>query len=153
MIRQLFVFVPGQPLPQGSKRPVRNKYSGKLSVIDNNPHLKEWRFAVAAYAKAAMGEASFPTIECAVAVDITFVMPRPRGHYGMGRNAERLLPSAPDYHTKAPDLDKLQRAILDGFTDAGVWLDDSQVVKITAWKRYGTWGEPTGAAVRVTTAQ
>jgi Holliday junction resolvase RusA-like endonuclease len=65
------------------------------------------------------------------------------------------VPSAPRYHIIAPDLDKLQRAILDGFTDAGVWRDDSQVVRIRATKQYAPTfnDQQSGAAVRVTTEQ
>ncbi|WP_181175623.1 RusA family crossover junction endodeoxyribonuclease [Mesorhizobium sp. B2-3-4] len=35
------------------------------------------------------------------------------------------------------DIDNLGKAVLDAMTGAGVWLDDSQVVRIVAEKRYG----------------
>ena len=40
------------------------------------------------------------------------------------------------YHTKRPDLDNLEKAVMDALTKAKWWEDDSQVcVKITK-KRY-----------------
>jgi len=146
----LFVFIPGRALPQGSKKPVRNVATGKMSVIDNNPHLAEWRMQVTGYTKQAMGGATttFP-MEGPVKVYVTFLMARPKYHYGTGRNERKVKDSSPIYPTSYPDIDKLQRAILDGFTDAGVWLDDSQVVSIDAQKRYARWDDIPGASVQV----
>lgn len=53
------------------------------------------------------------------------------------------------YPTVAPDLDKLLRALLDGIGQSGViWGDDSQVVRLTAWKAYADWREP-GAEAKI----
>lgn len=41
-----------------------------------------------------------------------------------------------DYPSVKPDLDKLERALLDGLTDSGVIWDDALVVSMTASKRY-----------------
>jgi hypothetical protein len=38
--------------------------------------------------------------------------------------------------------------VFDGLTDAGVWDDDGQVVKITAWKVYADTREP-GAFIKI----
>jgi Holliday junction resolvase RusA-like endonuclease len=127
---------------------VRNKYSGKLSVIDNNPHLREWRLKVTGYAKQEMGD--WDTLMEAVKVEVTFLLPRPKSHYRTAQGHEHeLLDWAPLYPTTPPDIDKLERAILDGLTDAGVWLDDSQVVTLHADKRYQRWDEVPGAVVTV----
>lgn len=40
------------------------------------------------------------------------------------------------YKTSRPDLDKLIRAVLDAGTAAGLWSDDSRVVKIVATKAF-----------------
>jgi len=37
---------------------------------------------------------------------------------------------------RRPDLDKMLRATFDALTAAGVWLDDAQVVRLTAGKGY-----------------
>ena len=72
----------------------------------------------------------------AVSVSITFYLRRGVGHYGTGRNAERLAPRSPVYPTKPPDLDKLTRAIFDSLTDARVWVDDAQVCSMLIRKRW-----------------
>ena len=41
------------------------------------------------------------------------------------------------FHTKKPDLDNLVKWLLDCITIAGIWHDDSQVVRISAMKFYG----------------
>ena len=69
--------------------------------------------------------------------------PRPRAHYGTGRNANRLKDSAPLWHDKRPDVDKLARAVLDAITESGTLRDDCQVVALSARKRYG----PPGVAI------
>ena len=55
-------------------------------------------------------------------------MERPKSHFGTGKNADKVKQSAPVFPATMPDIDKLMRAILDGLTDAQVWLDDGQVV-------------------------
>ena len=76
--------------------------------------------------------------EVAVDVDMTFVLARPKGHYGTGRNAGKLKPSAPKYPKSRPDIDNYCKWVLDCLNSTGnVWKDDSQVVSMTAVKRYG----------------
>lgn len=66
-------------------------------------------------------------------VEATFWLPRPKAHY----RANGQLKPAPWWPVgRVGDLDKFVRALLDALTDAGVWGDDSQVVQLTAEKRY-----------------
>jgi crossover junction endodeoxyribonuclease RusA len=74
-----------------------------------------------------------------VALLAVFSLPRPKGHYRTGRNAHLLKESAPNFPAGRPDLDKLLRALLDGLTAGGAWLDDSQVAQLAATKE---WGQP-----------
>lgn len=133
--------VPGAPVPQGSKRVVRGR------LIDVNKGLKPYRAEVAAAAAEAIGLPTHspealaaamadhhPTRQ-AVAVAMRFGLVRPRGHYGTGRNAERLKPSAPAWPATKPDVDKLERAVLDALTGV-LWADDAQVVVLSADKVY-----------------
>lgn len=132
--------VPGTPIPKGSARSYVSK-RGKLSTVQSNrDKLVPWEAAVAWRAKAA---GLRPHVEpCSIA--LVFTMPRPKGHYG----ARGMRPSAPQSHTTKPDLDKLIRAVLDALTGIA-WMDDSQVLEISASKRYADEGETTGAEITV----
>lgn len=130
--------VPGTPIPQGSKRGFYNKRTQRVQIVDADRNgLAEWRMKVTAYARDGATVLGYPVpIEGPVGVRIAFILPRPQSHYGTGKNAKTLKPSAPRYPAKMPDIDKLVRAILDGITDAGLWLDDGQVIWIKATKEY-----------------
>lgn len=127
----------GRPMPKGSKRTVPRKGGnpGSSVVIDANPnstaHLNE--VAAAAF-KAAPPE----LLEGPLGMAVTFYRSRPQGHYGTGRNSQRVKPSAPTHPTTAPDLDKTTRLVLDALTST-VYRDDSQVVQRMDEKR---WGDP-----------
>lgn len=136
MSRILRITVPGVPAPQGSKRHVGN---GRM--IESSRHVKPWRESIRSAALDAMGDNWTPHTD-AVSLMATFRMPRPKGHYGTGRNELLLRPSAPRQHIVKPDLDKLLRAVLDALTSAGVWRDDSQVTTIDAAKVYANDGRP-----------
>lgn len=131
-MKLISVEVPGLPQPQGSTSSFLVK--GRIVTTSANPNLKQWRNKAAFLAKAARRGAR--TIEGAVAVHITFDFPRPLNHYGTGRNAGILKPSAPRFMTTRPDIDKLTRACLDSLTAAGVYVDDNRVVELMINKEY-----------------
>lgn len=114
----------GVPRPQGSKKAFVVK-GRAVMVDDNKPALKEWRQVVERAASGAMEVAQYERPATgAVAVSLLFELERPK-------SVKRELPSV------APDIDKLQRAVLDALTIAGVWKDDGQVTTISARKIYG----------------
>ena len=66
--------------------------------------------------------------------------------------AGKLKPSAPQHHTKMPDLDKLCRGVADSIGDAVAQVllkNDSQIVSLYATKRYQT-DDFLGAIITVT---
>lgn len=129
------VFVPGVPVAQGSKRYLGRGQRGKLRMAhDNAERLEPWRVTIAAKAEEKMAGGE-PT-RAGVALALRFIFVRPKSHYGSGRNAELLKPSAPRVPTGKPDIDKLERAVLDALT-AIVYVDDSQVVTVNKGKEYG----------------
>jgi Holliday junction resolvase RusA-like endonuclease len=132
--RQITLEVPGEPIPQGSGRPIRAG-NGRLHVIADNSRLQPWRDAVTWHARQALAGRR-PLEHGAVAVELAFTFARPRRHFG--RRGLRL--SAPTSHTVRPDLDKLVRAVLDALVGAGVIRDDAQVAELHATKRYGEPG-------------
>lgn len=139
------VYVSGTPAPQGSKILRKNK-AGRVWMADDNAHrLRAWREAVT----GAWVAADAPRVDGPAFLGVTFYVPRPRGHYGTGRNAERVRPSAPRHPAVLPDLDKYLRATMDALTRADAWEDDARVVTIAAAKRYADAECPVGARVTV----
>lgn len=133
-------FVPGTPVPQGSKRHVGNGV-----LIESARGLKDWRRAIT---DAAWSHAGLEPWTGPVSVGLTFYVARPKGHHVAGDPSRPVKANAPDVPTTKPDLDKLVRAVLDAMTDAGVWRDDSQVVWLQARKAYAGFGHTTpGVAV------
>jgi Holliday junction resolvase RusA-like endonuclease len=139
---EIAFFVPGIPRPGGSKKGFVNPKTGGVILVDAGTHTAAWKKTVRAYAeKIYRGE----PLQGPVSLDIRFVMPRPKGHYGTGRNAGVLKCSAPIYHTIKPDRTKLLRSTEDALTGI-VWKDDSQVCIGPIYKVYGD--EP-GALIKV----
>jgi crossover junction endodeoxyribonuclease RusA len=131
----------GVPVPQGSKRVFRGNV---VEMAD--ARLRSWRQDVAAAANAQM-DGLMPFTR-PVAVQLHFHLDRPKGHYGTGRNEDRLKPSAPVAPGVKPDLDKLIRSVLDAITGV-VIKDDSQVVSLVAGKFYSDGGTRPGLSCQV----
>jgi crossover junction endodeoxyribonuclease RusA len=121
-------FAPGQPRPQGSKRPI-----GKGRSIEASKYLPKWRRDVAAAITAALPIGWAPC-SSAVLVLLDFALTRPK--YLRGR------PTPP--HVGKPDWDKLARAVMDATTEAKLWDDDSRSTGAYVVKRYAEDGEPAG---------
>lgn len=133
----------GKPAAQGSK--IRTRYAMRDS---NDKQLTPWRNSVSL--SAHLEQQGAPRIDHPVEVAVTFYFDRPKAHYRTGRNADLLRDNAPAYPTRVGDIDKLQRALLDGITDSGVWTDDCLVVRVTADKQWTGDAMPTpGAVVRI----
>jgi len=135
--KRLSFSVAGTPIPQGSKR-AWVAGDGKVRMTeDAGVRHHTWRSEVTGQARQAMvdigrfGDPFREPISCSV----TFTFPRPLSHYGSGRNSEVVKPSSPTHMAKAPDLDKLVRAVWDALTSV-VWVDDGQVVAATIRKQY-----------------
>lgn len=118
-IEELSFYVEGIPAPQGSKTMNR----GGHSFREASKILPAWRRRLIARAVEVLdGREGFDREEpiyCA----LQFYVPRPK-------TVTRTHP------TVKPDVDKLERAVLDALTMAKVWGDDSQVIAGTRGKRY-----------------
>lgn len=137
---EVFITVYGTPAPQGSKDVLRGR------VVESSRLVKPWRKDVA---DAVLIARANRHMQGPVAVDAVFLLERPKGHYGTGRNAAALRGDAPEYPAVRPDVDKYARGLLDALQLAGVFGDDAQVVNLTARKRYVLAGCPAGAVVKV----
>ena len=126
------IFILGRARPAGSKRAVASR------VFADNPHVMSWMQEVRSAAdKAMQGRA---LIDKPVCFSACFYFARPKSHYGSGRNASELKPSAPEHMVHKPDLTKLVRAAEDALTKT-VWTDDSLVCRFgVIQKRYSDDG-------------
>lgn len=145
------LFIPGDPVPQGSMRAIQSKHQRFPSVVPaNQKHLAEWRAQCAANIRLNLPPDRFDRAGM-FALHIDFYLRRPSAHYlpvNQTRTHPELRLDAPTWVTKTPDIDKLVRAVLDASTDAGVWNDDAQVVYVVATKRYAN--DPRAVGVTVT---
>ena len=145
-MNEITIRVVGIPAPQGSKTLTRwgamNEASKKV---------KPWRTDVKEAALECYNSGALNLPERA---DIEFVFPRPKSHYGKGKNAIVLKPSAPKYCISRGngDIDKLARSTLDGLSvSAGgsVLEDDSLVVELNTKKRYVNKNELPGSYIAI----
>jgi len=77
---------------------------------------------------------------------VTFSFPRPKSHWTAGGN---LAKRATLRHIQRPDLDNLGKSVMDAMTQAGVWGDDAQVMRLVLIKRWCDAGELPGVLVRL----
>lgn len=117
--------VDGVPAPQGSKTAYRR--GPRVILVESSDRLPAWRDTVTLVAKGVKRPEAWLDTATPLEAVYRFRLPRPK-------TVKRPLP------TVKPDLDKLTRAIGDALTDARVYGDDAQVVRLTVEKTYGTPG-------------
>lgn len=114
----------GKPAPKGSKRAFVNKYTGRANVVDDNPKsLIHWEQAIARAVEAHLEQQPDSKISGPVSISLSFRFP--------------IVASDPYryWHAVKPDIDKLERAVLDVLSNM-VMGDDSTVAKMNSSKRY-----------------
>jgi Holliday junction resolvase RusA-like endonuclease len=138
------IVVYGIPQPGGSKRAFVIPGTNRASISDANPKAKPWKNSVAwAAVESGMSPLAGP-----LELTIEFLFPRPKGHFGTGKNENVLKVSAPIYHTVKPDATKCLRSTEDALKGIA-WRDDSQVSIQIVSKRYVDAGESPGAIIRI----
>lgn len=150
------VIVYGVPQPAGSKSsfaiqagPKGNKrYTGKVGMrdgrtADSAQRHKSWRAMVQEAAEAVMeGRA---TLTGAMMVFCTFTVARPPGHWLKDGSLSAEGRRNP-YPAVRPDGTKLLRSVEDSLTDAGVYTDDSRIVRCH-WAK--EWARPGGTGLDI----
>lgn len=131
-------FATGRPAPQGSKTSL-----GKGRFKEQSPYLDAWRNDVRAAAEKVRGEA---LIDGPIFTRMIFYFPRPKSHYIAGNRERGLKPTAPLFHSSAPDRDKLERSTNDALTGV-IWVDDARVAGTYSFKMYSH--KHSGAFIRV----
>ena len=118
----------GQPRPKAFARKFGEKWQARVYDPGTAEH---WKSQIATALKAA-----YPTLETftgPVELRVVFYMPRPKAHY---RSNGDIKPNAPRFCLTKPDLDNLEKAVMDCFTMLMVWRDDSQVCRKFTTKVY-----------------
>jgi Holliday junction resolvase RusA-like endonuclease len=77
---------------------------------------------------------SLPPHDGAVMVNMAFILPRPLKLLKKSSPAERIK------HTVKPDIDNLQKAVMDALSGL-LFVDDRQVYSVLAWKWYSSKDE------------
>jgi crossover junction endodeoxyribonuclease RusA len=130
-------FVPGIAKPQGSKRAFVNPKTNRAIIVEDNTKTRDWRTDVR---NATFTEMDGNRIsEGPVCIHLKFIMKRP-----LSTPKTKATPPA----VKKPDLDKLERAILDALTGVA-YTDDSQVTILRGTKRIAEIDEVPGVWITI----
>lgn len=149
-MQEIKFFVPGLPKTAGSKKAFAHPKTGKIIVLDDSGTPgKNWRKTVQEAARQHYRAAPLPD---ALLLQVVFLLPRPRFHFGTGRNAQTIKSNAPSFHTVKPDATKMLRSVEDALTRI-LWADDAQIVQQSVLKRYCSNEEQPGAWIQVFEAQ
>ena len=119
--------------PKAQKRPRFVRAGKGVRVYD--PSAKEKK----AFRKECLADAPIDPIEGAVSIQVEFVMPRPKYHYGTGKNSDEVKASSPEEHTVKPDTDNMIKFLMDALNGL-YWKDDCVIDEIIARKRWGKEG-------------
>jgi Holliday junction resolvase RusA-like endonuclease len=143
----IVIEVRGIPRPGGGKIGGFNRKTGRTFVRPDNPRTAPWRAdVVSAAALVHKG----PLLTEPITMTYEFVFPRPRVHFGTGKNIDVLKSFAPKHHAIKPDLTKIIRSTEDALTGV-IWKDDSQVYNRCAIKRYCEPDECPGVKMTIDT--
>lgn len=126
--------IPGTPAPKGSRIPGRRK-DGSIFTRPASKRELPWTETVALIARGHRPPGGKP-LEPPYEIELAFVMPK-------GKRAKYEWPSS------SGDLDKLERAVLDGLKTGGLIVDDRHVTDLHASKRFG---DPSTIGVQITIA-
>ena len=127
-LRVLEIIIPGEPIAK--KRP-RFARRGKFVTTYNDQQTEEGKF-ISQVLHQINGHTPFTG---PLTVNIFCYRSRPKSHYGTGRNAKKIKPSAPKWPITKPDKDNYEKFILDCLNEI-VFKDDAQVCDGRTIKAY-----------------
>lgn len=144
-MKEIIFFVPGRPAPGGSKKAFvlkkRGVYTGRAVIVDAAGQAnKDWRANVVSAASEVMKKRAEYPWTCAIEIELTFTLPRPKDHFKADQISLR--DTAPRHKITQPDVGKLARSTQDALTNV-VYRDDAQIIKETHEKAFsekvGCW--------------
>jgi len=118
--------IPGTP--QALKRHRTYRFGNKNINVDPSSAAKE------NFLLQALEHRPPEPLREALAVTLQFCFARPKSHF-RGKSSTRLKADAPHWHTGRPDVDNLQKFIMDSLNGT-FWHDDSCIASIKAEKIY-----------------
>lgn len=130
--------VPGQPVPQPRARITTRGGHGHAYTEKKHP-IHGYRQAIELVARSSGKK--MPRVPSAIS--ILAVFERPKSHW----RKHDLSPKAPLWPNA--DGDNIQKGVCDALTDAGLWLDDDQVVDWHCNKRFAARGEQPRTVITV----
>lgn len=143
----LSFYATGDPKAQPRARAtIRGKHAGLWTPET----AKGWKESVRFAAYDAWQKIGKPVFQGPIRVDAHFNFPRPKSHFGTGKNAGNVKSTAPNHHFIKPDRDNLDKALLDALTVLGIWKDDCQVCAGEIQKTYAIGDYAGGVSVTVT---
>ena len=122
--------IEGRPQPQGRPRAVR---MGAGVRMYDPPKSKAYKQMVAAKVRSYMKINGIQTITEPIAIHLNFYYTPPKSY---SKKRIRAIEAKEELFTKKIDLDNLIKSVTDGMNSI-VYLDDSQIVGLTAGKHYG----------------
>jgi crossover junction endodeoxyribonuclease RusA len=142
-IHTLSFFVSGDPVPQGSTKSYHNKKLDKVFTTHGNKNTDRWRLRIATEAQAAvaLNPKAWPwweDREAGYRITAMFSFKKPAS----ARKRKTM-------NNKRPDIDKLERALLDAITDVLI-PDDALVISSLCEKDYVVDGDGRSPGVKVT---
>ncbi len=118
--------------PVAQKRARAAKIAGHASIYKDTSQEKEERKLEAWIAELMLREGYEKFLaDIPLYLRLKVYLPRPKSHFGTGRNARKLKKSAPIRPTTKPDLDNLLKHFKD-VASGVIWHDDRQIVGYTA---------------------
>mgnify|MGYP003137300648 CR=1 FL=1 len=124
--KPLSFFVHGKP--KADPRIRCSCVGGKFARVYKPATANEWKRAI----RTALGESDWDgkLITGPVIVDLNFQFVRPQ-RLNRKKDADTRLP-----HVIKPDIDNLEKAVLDALTEKKLWKDDCQVFGGSTYKHY-----------------
>lgn len=119
------ITVLGRPRPQGSLKVI--PFQGRHIAVHASSKMKAWREHIEEEVRRVW---TGPPLDGPVSIDRYFIMQAPQNRPGPTK-PNRDLPAV------TPDIDKLDRALLDALTGV-CFTDDARVVGGEYWEVYGT---------------
>jgi Holliday junction resolvase RusA-like endonuclease len=120
------IYIPGVPDTK-----MRHRTTKRGHVYDPNTANKE-----ASIQKARLFDGDMEPYQGPLYVSLLFVFPRPKNHYGTGRNASALKGYSPEHCDQvSKDVDNMEKFYCDSFNCIH-YADDRQIVKMESCKRY-----------------